>query len=53
MITLHTCGIIMGRVVKKKERERERDRTVNKLAFKQDNLGFRVLDAKKNTATES
>lgn len=49
LITLHTCGNAVG-VVK---RERETEWTVNKLAFKQDNLGLRVLGAKQNTAMEN
>lgn len=49
LITLHTCGNAVGAV----KRERETARTVNKLAFKQDNLGLRVLGAKQNTAMEN
>lgn len=35
------------------KREPEMERTVNKLAFKQDNLRLHVLDAKENTAMEN
>lgn len=49
LITLHTCGNAVG-VVK---RAGEMEWTVNKLAFKQDNLVLRVLGAKQNTAMEN
>lgn len=52
LITLHTCGNVTEGVVVVK-RAREREWTVNKLAFKQDNLGLRVLGAKQNTAMEN